>query len=67
MSQANVEAFKRATAAGVRDYFGDLHDTFDEIRSEFPEIRDLENRIIAIGHLRARGMVSRAETESPLA
>ena len=23
---------------GVRDYFGDLHDTLDEVRSEFPEI-----------------------------
>ena len=52
---------------GVRDYFGDLHDTLDEVRSEFPEIRDLDSRIVAIGHFRARDMVSRAETESPLA
>ncbi len=34
---------------------------------EFPQIRDLGDRIFAIGHVRTRGRGSGAETESPLA
>ena len=34
---------------------------------EFPEIRDLGDRIVAIGRLRARGRESGAETVTPIA
>ena len=51
---------------GVRELFGDLYDAFDEIHNEYPEIRDLGDRTIAIGRLRARGNESGAATESPI-
>jgi ketosteroid isomerase-like protein len=50
---------------GVRAMFRDFYDAFAEIHLEFSEIRDLGDRIVAIGHLRTRGKGSGAETESP--
>jgi ketosteroid isomerase-like protein len=38
-----------------------------ETHYEFSEIRDLGDRIVAIGRFRARGKESAAEVESPLA
>jgi hypothetical protein len=35
--------------------FRDFYDAFAEIHVEFSEIRDLGDRIVAIGHLRTRG------------
>ena len=37
-------------------------EAFAESHMEFPEIRDLGDRIVAIGRLRARGRESGAET-----
>jgi ketosteroid isomerase-like protein len=51
----------------VRELFRDLFAAFAEIRSEYPEIRDLGDRLVAIGHLWARGKESGAEIESPVA
>jgi ketosteroid isomerase-like protein len=51
--------------AGVRELFRDLYDVLDEIQVEYPEVRDLGDRILAIGRLRTRGKGSGAETESP--
>ena len=52
---------------GIRELFRDLDEALDEWHAEFPEIRDLGDRIVAIGHVRTRGRGSGAETESPLA
>lgn len=51
--------------AGVRELFRDLYDVLDQIHVEYSEIRDLGDRTLAIGRLRARGKASGAETESP--
>jgi ketosteroid isomerase-like protein len=51
--------------AGVRELFRDLFDVLDEFHVEYSEIRDLGDRIVAIGRLRTRGKGSGVETESP--
>ena len=52
---------------GVREMLRDLNDAFSEIHIEISEIRDLGDRLVAIGRNRARGKGSGAETETPLA
>jgi uncharacterized protein len=52
---------------GVRRWFRDVTDTFPETEFEFPDIRDLGDRVVALGRFRARGRVSGAETETPFA
>jgi ketosteroid isomerase-like protein len=52
---------------GVRELFRDIDDAFSEFRVEMSEIRDFDDRIVAIGAMRGRGRESRAVTESPLA
>jgi ketosteroid isomerase-like protein len=52
---------------GVREMLRDLNEAFGEIRIEMSEIRDLGDRLVAIGHTRTRGRESGAETETPLA
>jgi ketosteroid isomerase-like protein len=42
-------------------------ETFAEIQIEIAEIRDLGDRLVAIGHTRTRGKASGAETVTPLA
>jgi ketosteroid isomerase-like protein len=51
---------------GVRELLRDTWGAFAEFHYEFLEIRDLGDRIVATGRLRARGKESGAETESPL-
>ena len=51
---------------GVRDLINDLLGAFAETHSEYAEIRDLGDRTIAIGRLRAVGKESGAEIESPI-
>ena len=50
---------------GVREWLRDLYETLSEFQAEYPEIRDLGDRTIAIGRVRARGAASEAEIESP--
>ena len=50
---------------GVRQWIRDIDEALAEIRLDLPEIRDLGDRIVAIGWLRARGKTSEAKTESP--
>ncbi len=50
---------------GYRDLIRDLDEAFAEIDAEFSEIRDLGDRVLAIGRLRTRGRASGVETESP--
>lgn len=52
---------------GVHELFGDRDEAFAESDMEFSEIRDLGDRIVAIGRLRSRGKASGAEIDSPLA
>ncbi len=50
---------------GIREMLRDLYEAFDEIHIEISEIRDLGDRLVAIGRTHARGKESGAETESP--
>jgi ketosteroid isomerase-like protein len=52
---------------GVREMLRDLNEAFGEIQIEISEIRDLGDRLVAIGVTRNRGRESGAETESPIA
>ena len=51
---------------GVRELIRGTDETLGEIHVEFSTIRDMGDRIVAIGHLRIRGKESGAETESPV-
>jgi ketosteroid isomerase-like protein len=53
--------------AGVREWLRDQAEAFAESRIDYSEIRDLGERVLAIGRLRARGNESGAEIESPVA
>ena len=50
---------------GVREWLRDLYETLSEFQAEYPEIRDLGDRVVAIGHVHGRGMASGAKIESP--
>src|SRR3954451_23857612 len=50
---------------GVRQWVRDIDEALEGIRLDLPEIRDLGDRLVAIGRLRPRGTASGAETESP--
>jgi ketosteroid isomerase-like protein len=52
---------------GVREWWRDLEEAFPYQQAEFPEVRDLGDRIVALGHLRTRGRESGAVTETPAA
>ncbi len=52
--------------AGVRKFFRDFNDSFDQLHWEYSDIRDLGDRILAIGTFRARGRGSGAEAEVPI-
>jgi ketosteroid isomerase-like protein len=106
MSEENVEAFKRAYAAGtrydaeafiaemhpdvewhagllaslageqsavvrghdgIRGLIQDFEEVFAESHMEFPDIRDVGDRVVALGVFRNRGKTSGAEIESPIA
>jgi len=51
---------------GVREMFRDLYDAFDEIHIELSEIRDLGDRLVAIGRTHAHGGASGADVETPI-
>jgi ketosteroid isomerase-like protein len=51
---------------GVREVLADVFEVFAELHLELSEIRDLGDRIFAIGRLRPRGTESGAETEAEL-
>ena len=52
--------------AGVREFFREFGESFDELYWEYPDIRDLGDRVLAIGTFRARGRGSGIEAEVPL-
>ena len=52
---------------GAGKYLRDLDEAFAEFQiDEVSEIRDLGERVVAIGHLRGRGKASGAKVESPI-
>ena len=51
---------------GVREMLRDLYGAFDEIQIEISEIRDLGDRLVAIGRTHARGGASGADVETPI-
>jgi ketosteroid isomerase-like protein len=53
---------------GAREYLRDLDQTFAEFQLvEISEIRDLGERVFAVGRLQGRGLGSEAGVESPVA
>lgn len=52
---------------GLREMLRELGDTLDELTVEYAEIRDLGDRVLAIGQLHTRGSLSGVATESPFA
>jgi ketosteroid isomerase-like protein len=50
---------------GVRGWLGDLADIFDAWQIHCPDIRDLGDRVLALGTIHATGKGSGAETEIP--
>jgi len=53
--------------SGVRGWFTDLAETFDRWKIYCEDIRDLGDRVVALGTIRAEGRESGVETELPLA
>ena len=51
---------------GVRELFRDSYEAWTEIHTEFSEIRDVGDRLVAIGRIRTPGKESGVEAESPL-
>ena len=51
---------------GVREMLRDLYEAFGDIQIEISEIRDLGDRVVAIGRYHARGWASGAEVETPI-
>jgi ketosteroid isomerase-like protein len=52
---------------GVREMLRDLYEAFSEFQVDFSEIRDIDDRIVAIGRWITRGEESGIETTPPLA
>ena len=52
---------------GLRRFFADAAEEWDELKIEGEEWRDLGDRILVIGHFRARGRNSGVELHSPAA
>jgi ketosteroid isomerase-like protein len=51
---------------GIRRFMRDVDEALAEVQIEDAEIRDLGDRLVVTGRLRARGKASGAETESPI-
>lgn len=50
---------------GFRRWFADSFESFEELRTELTEFRELDDRVIAFGHIHARGRGSGLELDSP--
>jgi ketosteroid isomerase-like protein len=49
---------------GVREWLRDLYETLSEFQAKYPDIRDLGDRTVAIGHVRGRGTASEVEIQT---
>jgi ketosteroid isomerase-like protein len=52
---------------GIARMFDDFFEVLDEIHFEYSDVRDLGDKVLAIGEIRTRGKASGAETVSPYA
>jgi ketosteroid isomerase-like protein len=50
---------------GFRTWFVESFESFDELRTELSEFRDLGDRVVAFGRVHARGRESGVEIDSP--
>ena len=50
---------------GFRSWFAEWFESFDELRTELSEFRDLGDRVVAFGRVQARGRESGAKMDSP--
>jgi ketosteroid isomerase-like protein len=50
---------------GVREFLRELWEVLADTRLDFPDIREAGDQVVAIGHLRGRGVASGVETETP--
>ena len=48
---------------GVRAYLRDMDEAFSEVHADYPDLRDLGDRVLALGSFRVRGQESGAEIE----
>jgi ketosteroid isomerase-like protein len=53
--------------AAVREWLEELWETFPKTYLDFPDLRDLGQRVIGIGRMRSRGQASGIEWETPVA
>ena len=51
---------------GFRRWYADSFDSFESLQNEWSEFRDLGDRVLALGRVRARGRESGVELDSPL-
>ena len=51
---------------GFRRWYADSFESFEELKNEWSEFRDLGDRVLAFGHVQARGRESGAEVNSPM-
>src|SRR5215210_7744520 len=51
--------------AGFRSWFAEASESFDELATELTEFRDLGDRVLAFGHIHARGRESGLELDPP--
>ena len=52
---------------GFRNWYADSFESFEELTNEWSEFRDLGDRVLAIGRVKARGRESGVELDSPIA
>src|SRR5919206_396486 len=62
-----VVAFMTDAHEGIREMLRDLYEAFSQFQVEFTDIRDLGDRVVAIGRWITRGEESGIETTPPLA
>jgi ketosteroid isomerase-like protein len=51
---------------GLRKWLMDSFESFEELRNEWSEFRDLGDRVLAFGYVRARARGSGMEIDSPM-
>jgi ketosteroid isomerase-like protein len=53
--------------AGVRDYFAEVADVWDQIRPYADDVRTVGDQVVVLGGCAVRGKASEVETDSPMA